>query len=112
MSISFLEPYAARGWPLIIAEIGANYGGMDVMQAMVRAAAACVNEFIARAYPFRHEPNQHYARTQFSLAACEEEYTAESSFQSAAYSSFLGRGSEEPLLGLPFLASDRHLNAA
>ena len=41
MSINFLEPYSARGWPLIVAEIGANYGGMDVMQAMVRAAAAC-----------------------------------------------------------------------
>jgi N,N'-diacetyllegionaminate synthase len=27
--------------PLIIAEIGANYGGIDVVQQMVRAAAAC-----------------------------------------------------------------------
>lgn len=41
MSIKFLEPYINRGSPLIIAEIGANYGGMDTMQAMVRAAAAC-----------------------------------------------------------------------
>ncbi|HEY8119603.1 MAG TPA: N-acetylneuraminate synthase family protein [Methylophilaceae bacterium] len=41
MSIKFLEPYLQRGSPLIIAEIGANYGGMDVVRAMVRGAAAC-----------------------------------------------------------------------
>lgn len=75
-----------------------------VISLNMRAAAACVLEFIARAYPYRHEPNQRYARTLFSLAACEEEYFSESSFVSTKSSSLLGRGSLEPLLGLPFLA--------
>lgn len=36
-----LEAYQVRGYPLIIAEIGANYGGMDVVKEMVCAAAGC-----------------------------------------------------------------------
>lgn len=76
----------------------------SVISLNMRAAAACVNEFIARAYPFRHEPNERYARTLFSLAACEEEYLPESTYQASAYQALLGRGSIEPLLGMPFLA--------
>lgn len=83
-----------------------------VISLNMRAAAACVNEFIARAYPFRHEPNELYARTQFSLAACEEEYTPESAFRATACASILGRGSREPLLGLPCLAVPRKQEAA
>jgi len=83
-------------------------GALDEAPAVIslnmRAASACVNEFIARAYPFRHEPNERYARTQFSLAACEEEYLAEETFDTHAYADLLGTGSREPLLGLPFLA--------
>lgn len=75
-----------------------------VISLNMRAAAACVNEFIARAYPFRHEPNGRYARCLFSLAACEEEYIPESAFASSNKTSSLGRGSLEPLLGLPILA--------
>lgn len=75
-----------------------------VISLNMRAASACVNEFIARAYPFRHESNECYARTVFSLAACEEEYLSESTFQSTSYGTYLGRGSQEPLLGMPFLA--------
>lgn len=75
-----------------------------VISLNMRAASACINEFIARAYPFRHEPNARYARTQFSLAACEEEYLAEDNFKKHAYAHILGNGSQEPLLGLPFLA--------
>ena len=51
-----------------------------VITLNMRAASASVNEFIARAYPFRLDPNGLYARTIFSLAACEEEYTPESAF--------------------------------
>ncbi|WP_321793281.1 ThiF family adenylyltransferase [Burkholderia pyrrocinia] len=76
----------------------------SVISLNMRAAAACVNEFIARAYPFRHEPNERYARTLFSLAACEEDYLPESTYQTSAYRALLGRGSVEPLLGMPFLA--------
>jgi hypothetical protein len=90
-------------------EVQAGYlpGLIDEAPAVItlnmRAASACVNEFIARAYPYRHEKNENYARTQFSLAACEEEFTPESAFPCAPNVS-LGRGSLEPLLGLPFLS--------
>ena len=73
-----------------------------VISLNMRAAAACVNEFIARAYPFRIESNRLYARTQFSLAACEEEYFAEGTF-ACAPNLLVARGDVEPLLGLPTL---------
>lgn len=75
-----------------------------VITLNMRAASACLNEFIARAYPFRLESNALYARTTFSLAACEEEYRAEETFTTSS-NALLGRGSLEPLLGLPALAS-------
>ncbi|MBX9609844.1 MAG: ThiF family adenylyltransferase [Gammaproteobacteria bacterium] len=78
-----------------------------VISLNMRAASACVNEFIARAYPFRHESNELYARTQFSLAACEEDYFPETFFPHKACAHVLGRGSKEPLLGLPFLSLPR-----
>ncbi len=73
-----------------------------VITLNMRAAAACVGEFVARAYPFRLEPNQLYARTLFSLAACEEDHFAEDSFARAP-NPILARGKLEPLLGLPAL---------
>lgn len=73
-----------------------------VITLNMRAAAAAVNEYIARAYPFRLDPNENFARTEFSLAACEEEYTAEANFQRGE-NSLLARGDLEPLLGLPAL---------
>lgn len=73
-----------------------------VITLNMRAASASVNEFIARAYPFRLEPNHLYARTEFSLAACEEEYTAETAFTRAP-NLLLARGDAEPLLGMPML---------
>ncbi|MNP57295.1 hypothetical protein D3C76_1521080 [compost metagenome] len=68
----------------------------------MRAASACVNEFVARAYPYRHEPNGKFARTTFSLAALEEEFESESNFQIDVEAP-LARGDLEPLLGLPAL---------
>ena len=78
----------------------------SVITLNMRAAAACVNEFIARAYPFRIEPNSLYARTSFSLAACEEEFTGEESFDTSPNPA-LGRGALEPLLGVPALRAPR-----
>lgn len=78
----------------------------SVITLNMRAAAACVNEFIARAYPFRLDPNEKYARTIFSLAACEEEFVAETEF-TVNDNPVLGRGAQEPLLGLPMLAPRR-----
>jgi hypothetical protein len=62
-------------------------------------------EFIARAYPFRHEPNARYARTRFMLAEAFEEFTAESEFL-AKPSALLADGAKEPLLGLPVLGQE------
>lgn len=72
----------------------------SVISLNMRAASDCVMEFIARAYPFRQEPNKERARTMFSLAAGEEEFMSETDF-SRAQNPHLGRGLIEPLLGMP-----------
>jgi hypothetical protein len=77
-----------------------------VITLNMRAASAAVNEFLARAYPFRLDANGLYARTQFSLAACDEDHTAEGAFPYAS-SPMLARGDMEPLLGLPVLRPSR-----
>ncbi len=93
-------------------ELEAGYikGAIEEAPAVItlnmRAASACVNEFIARAYPFRLDANRLYARTTFSLAACEEDYVSEDSFTSSSQT-MLGRGGREPLLGLPMFSARR-----
>jgi len=81
---------------------GAHEEAPSVISVNMRAASACVLEFIARAFPFRHDPSGLRARTVFSLAACEEEYVAEHAFANAKNTS-IGRGIKRPLLGLPSL---------
>lgn len=75
----------------------------SVITLNMRAASACMMEFIARAYPYRQEPNSLYARTRFMLAEGFEEFTAEETFPQKT-SPLLARGKREPLLGLPALA--------
>ena len=41
MTPDLLERARLRGWPIVIAEIGAKYGGMDTVVKAVRAAAVC-----------------------------------------------------------------------
>lgn len=77
-----------------------------VIALNMRAASACVMEFIARAHPFRHESNAAYARTQFSLAANEEEFFSIESFPTTTTPQF-ARGDLEPLLGLPALRAPK-----
>lgn len=90
-------------------ELEAGYikGAIEEAPAVItlnmRAASACMNEFIARAYPFRLDANRLYARTTFSLAACEEEYVSEDNFTPTSRAT-LGRGAREPLLGLPMFS--------
>ncbi len=72
----------------------------SVVSLNMRAGAALVNEFLARVYPFRLDPNDSYSRTSFSLAACEEEYFPESEFEKGDNME-LGLGDIEPLLGIP-----------
>lgn len=81
-----------------------------VITLNMRAAAAAVNEYIARAFPFRLDPNENYARTEFSLAACEEDYTSEGDF-TVGPNDLLARGDLEPLLGLPALKRPRRAAA-
>lgn len=72
----------------------------------MRASSAMVMEYIARAFPFRHDPNGGFARTSFSLAAAEEKYTREDEFKRDPGNE-LARGNEEPLLGLPALGKPK-----
>ncbi len=74
----------------------------SVITLNMRAASASVMEFIARAYPFRHEPNHRFARTKFMLAEGFEEHTPESGF-TVSVLPILAQGSLVPLLGLPIL---------
>jgi len=74
----------------------------SVITLNMRASSAVVTEFIARTFPFRQEPNALYARTIFSLAACDEDHFPEDGF-ARKENGLLGRGAAEPLLGLPAL---------
>lgn len=73
-----------------------------VITLNMRAASTCVSEFIARCFPFREYPNKRYARTLFSLAGVEEEYTDESAI-TRTFNSRLATGYKKPLLGIPQL---------
>jgi hypothetical protein len=74
-----------------------------VITLNMRAASACAMEFIARAFPFRHDPNASRARTVFMLADGDEECCAEATFP--LRSNFpVSVGAREPLLGLPAFA--------
>ena len=72
----------------------------SVITLNMRAASDCVMEFIARKYPFRHDPNSKRARSVFSLAASDEDFMSESDF-ACAPNPHLGRGLIEPLMGMP-----------
>jgi len=77
-----------------------------VIALNMRAASAAMIEYLARAYPFRIDPNSGYARTIFSLAGGDEDHLAEGAFE-AGSTKLLGRGGAEPLLGLPSLGVPR-----
>lgn len=77
----------------------------SVIALNMRASSSGVLEFIARAYPYRHEPNSLYARTDFMLAENIQEFTAEDTFKTKL-TPLLASGSAEPLLGLPALSAE------
>ncbi|WP_116091837.1 ThiF family adenylyltransferase [Sphingomonas crusticola] len=81
---------------------GTHTEAPGVIALNMRAASGAMLEYVARAFPFRHEPNENYARITFSMAEMEEDHFAEGHFD-AARSSVLGIGAMEPLLGLPSL---------
>lgn len=75
----------------------------SVLSLNMRAASQAFNEFLARTYPYRQEPNAYYAQSRFSLAANDEMHEAEASFTRGEHS-ILARGSQEPLLDMLMLA--------
>jgi len=81
---------------------GAHAEAPGVIALNMRAASAAVLEYLARAFPFRHDPSERYARTTFSLAEMEEEHFAEGYFD-PAMSHVLGMGASEPPLMMPTL---------
>lgn len=79
---------------------------LSVDYAEHEGASALVNEFVARAYPYRQEPNRNYARIAFSIAACDEDHHSEDDFERKE-NALLGRGAAEPLVGLPLFRKPR-----
>ncbi|WP_245491004.1 MULTISPECIES: ThiF family adenylyltransferase [unclassified Mesorhizobium] len=74
----------------------------SVISLNMRAASSAMLEFVARMFPFRHEPNRSAARTLFALADGEEERFSEDTFPVDEFG-VAGRGLTAPLLGLPLL---------
>jgi ThiF family/Prokaryotic homologs of the JAB domain len=79
-----------------------------VISLNMRAASACVLEFIARVFPFRQYTNEHRARTIFMLGEGEEDAYAEGNFE-ASNRFPVGVGPTEPLLGIPALTLRRRV---
>jgi hypothetical protein len=86
---------------------GAGEQAPAVISLNMRAACACVMEFIARAFPFRHDNNAKYARSIFTLCGGEENFYSQDSF-AARHRFPMGAGAQEPLIGLPALMGDDH----
>ena len=79
-----------------------------VITLNMRAASACVIEFLARICPFRDFPNETRARSIFMLAEGDEDTFSESQFTAGNRFS-LALGVTDPLLGLPALARRRRV---
>lgn len=77
-----------------------------VIALNMRAASACIIEFLARVFPFREFRNAERARSIFMLAEGDEDVFAESQF-TAGNAFPVAVGVVEPLLGLPALAARR-----
>lgn len=82
---------------------GAPNEAPSVIALNMRAASTAMLELIARLFPYRHEPNRHYARILFALGEAEEEHFAEDFFNRSGAQVALGLS--EPLLGLPDLGN-------
>lgn len=90
---------------------GVHEEAPSVMALNMRVAGDAVMEWIARQFGYRHEGNEPYARTVFSLAGGEIDYDSEVLF-STVDKPDLARGLIEPLLGLPGLASPERKGVA
>lgn len=79
-----------------------------VIALNMRAASACVIEFLARLFPFRQFPNEAHARSIFMLAEGDEDAFAENQFTTTERFP-VALGATDPLLGLPALAQQRRV---
>jgi hypothetical protein len=107
--------YLARAAPQALAQkIADGYlRGMGeeapgVIALNMRAASACLIEFMARIFPFRQFSNETRARSIFMLAEGDEDTFAESQFK-AGDRFPMALGVTDPLLGLPALARRRRV---
>jgi hypothetical protein len=81
---------------------GTQQQAPSVITVNMRAASAAVQEFVARAYPYRSEPNRGFARVEFDLVDEESSPASEDEFK-ATQSLPVAHGLASPLLGLPDL---------
>jgi len=79
-----------------------------VIALNMRAASACVIEFLARLFPFRQSPNETRARSIFMLGEGDEDTFAEDHFAAAGRFP-VAQGVTDPLLGLPALGERRRV---
>lgn len=107
--------YLARTAPNALAEKiadgylrGVAEEAPGVITLNMRAASACVVEFIARIFPFRQFPNEARARSIFMLAEGDEDVFAESQF-TCGNRFPVALGVTDPLLGLPALTRRRRV---
>jgi hypothetical protein len=87
---------------------GASEEAPAVISLNMRAASACVLEFIARVFPFRQYPNEDRARTIFMLGEGDEDAFAEGDFEPGNRFP-LAVGLTEPLVGIPALSLRRRV---
>ena len=79
-----------------------------VITLNMRAASACVIEFLARVFPFREFPNEARTRAIFMLAEGDEDTFAEGQFTNGDRFP-IAHGASEPLLGVPALGQRRRV---
>ncbi len=109
MNDTLFEACRTRGYPLIIAEIGANYGGIETVKEMVRAAVKCGADMVKF---------QTYRAETIAAPGCY--FTFEDGSRVSQYDFFkayeLTADDHEALdclcreLGIPWLSTPSHVN--
>ena len=83
---------------------GAPQEAPAVISLNMRAASEAMLEYLARSFPFRHEPNASFARSVFRLGDGEVERSNEAEFPPDELG-LTGAAAQEPLLGMPGLCA-------
>lgn len=85
---------------------GARQVAPSVITVNMHAASAAVQEFVARAYPYRLDGNTAFARTEFDLAVGQYSHVGGDTFRRQDLD-WLAMGLDQPLLGLSALEDQR-----